>query len=65
MSTATRTLLSQFDALQAQEKQEFFRELIQRLPQWDSGELSDDVAALAGDEMAMMLGEEERGSETR
>ena len=43
-------------------KQEFVRELIQRLPPWNSGPLSDDVAAAAGDGIAAMLEEEERAS---
>jgi len=55
-------LLSEFEALAIQEKQEFVQELIHRLPPWDSGPLSDDVAAAAGDQLAVMLDEEERAS---
>ena len=60
MSTATARLLSEFEALRVEEKQEFVREIIHHLPPWDSGPLSDDVAA--ADQLAAMLGEEERAS---
>jgi hypothetical protein len=62
MSTATAKLLSDFEALPVEEKQEFVREVINHLPPWDSGTLGDDVAAAAGDTMAAMLDEEERAS---
>jgi hypothetical protein len=62
MSTATAKLLSEFEALDAEEKQEFVRVLIHNLPAWDSGPLSDDVAAVAGDHLAAMIEEEESGS---
>jgi hypothetical protein len=62
MSTATAKLLSEFEALPVEEKQEFVREVIQHLPPWDSGRLNDDVAADAGDALAAMLDEEERAS---
>lgn len=35
------------------------------MPPIDSGELSDDDVALAGDAMAAMLDEEERATKTR
>jgi hypothetical protein len=54
MSVATAKLLSEFEALRLEDKQEFVREVIHRLPPWDSGPLSDDVAASAGDEMASL-----------
>lgn len=60
MSTATAKLLSEFESLRVEEKQEFVREIIGHLPSWDSGPLSDEVAAAAGDELAAMLDEEER-----
>ena len=63
MSAATAKLLSEFETLPAKEKQEFMREVIHRLPPWDSGPLSDDVAAAAGDQMAAMLDEEERATQ--
>jgi hypothetical protein len=62
MSAATAKLLSEFEALRVEEQQEFVREIIHRLPPWDSGPLSDNVAAAAGDELAAMLDEEERAS---
>ena len=60
MITATTKLLSEFEALRTEEKQEFVREIIQHLPPWDSGPLSDDVAAAAGDQLAALHDEEER-----
>ena len=62
MSTATAKLLSEFEALPVQEKQEFVREVINHLPPWDSGPLNDDAAAAAGDALAETLDEEERAS---
>ena len=62
MSIAAARLLSEFETLPVEEKQEFVREVIQHLPQWDSGPLSDEVVAAAGDQMAAMLDEEERAS---
>jgi hypothetical protein len=60
MSATTAKLLSEFEALGIDEKQEFVRELIQHLPPWDSGSLSDEVAAAAGDQLAAILKEDER-----
>ena len=65
MSTATAQLLSQFEALAGDEKQEFIRALIRRLPAWDLGRLDDGLVAAAGDELAQMLDQEERGSKAR
>jgi predicted metallopeptidase len=62
MSTATAKLLSEFEALPVEEKQEFVREVINHLPAWDSGPLSDDAAAAAGDALAAILDGEERAS---
>jgi hypothetical protein len=62
MSTATAKLLSEFEALPVEEKQEFVREVINHLPPWDSGPLTDDVAAAAGDGLAERLHEEECAS---
>ena len=62
VSNATAKLLSEFEALRVEEKQEFVREVIHHLLPWDSGPLSDDVAATAGDQLAAMLDEEERAS---
>jgi hypothetical protein len=62
MSSATAKLLSEFENLRLEEKQEFVREVMLHLPPWDSGPLDDEVAAAAGDDIAAMLGEEERAS---
>ncbi|HEV7405244.1 MAG TPA: hypothetical protein VGO11_20030 [Chthoniobacteraceae bacterium] len=62
MSTATAKLLAEFESLRVEEKQEFVREIIEHFPSSDSGPLSDEVAAAAGDELAAMLDEEERAS---
>jgi hypothetical protein len=62
MSNATAKLLSEFDALRVEEKQEFVREVMHHLPPWDSGPLTDDVAAAAGDQLAALHDEEERAS---
>jgi predicted metallopeptidase len=59
MSATMTKLLSEFEALGVEEKQEFVRELIHHLPPWDSGLLRDDVAAAAGDRLAAMIEEEE------
>ena len=65
MSSATAKLLSEFEALPAEDKQEFVRTLINHLPPWDSGPLSDDVVAAAGDALAQGLDGEERASQAR
>jgi hypothetical protein len=62
MSATTAKLLSEFEALGVEEKQEFLREMIYHLQPWDSGPLSDEVAAAAGDQLAAMIEEDERGS---
>jgi hypothetical protein len=62
MSIATAKLLSEFEALPVEEKEEFLREVIDHLPPWDSGPLSDDVVAAAGDALAEGLDGEERAS---
>jgi len=61
ISTATANLLSEFEALPVEENQEFVREVINHLPPWDSGPLSDDVVA-AADTLAEGLDGEERAS---
>jgi hypothetical protein len=62
MSATTAKLLSEFEALGVEEKQEFVREMIHHLPPWDSGPLGDEVAAAAGDQLAAMIEEEECAS---
>jgi hypothetical protein len=65
MSTAAARLLTEFEALASNEKQEFIRAVIRRLPAWDSGPLDDGLVAAAGDDLAEMLDQEERGSKAR
>jgi hypothetical protein len=62
MNAATMKLLSEFETLAATEKQEFAQEVIHHMPPWDSGPLDDDLAAAAGDQLAMMIEEEECAS---
>jgi hypothetical protein len=62
MSVTTAKLLSEFEAMRLEDKQEFVREVIQRLPKWDSGVLGDEVAAAAGDELAALHDAEESDS---
>jgi hypothetical protein len=40
MSTVTAKLLSEFEALPVEEKEEFLREVINHLPPWDFGHLA-------------------------
>jgi hypothetical protein len=61
-SSSTAKLLSEFQALPIEEKQEFVREVINHLPPWDSGPLSDHVAAAVGDALAERLDEEQHAS---
>ena len=62
MSSAAAKLLSEFEALRVEEKQEFMREVFHHMPPWDSGPLTDDVAAAAADQLAASLDQEERAS---
>jgi hypothetical protein len=63
MSAETAQLLAAFETLPAQEQQVFVKELFRRLPPYDSGPLDDATAALAGDQLAALLDQEEH--ETR
>jgi hypothetical protein len=67
MSIAAAKLLSEFEALRLEDKQDFVREVIHKLPRWNSGPLSNDVAARAGDVMASVHGSEANalGSHTK
>jgi hypothetical protein len=62
MSATTAKLLSEFEALGVEEKQEFVREMIHHLPPWDSGPLLDEEVAAAGDQLAAIIAEEECAS---
>ena len=65
MSSATAKLLSEFESLRVEEKQEFVREVLRHLPPWDSGPLDDEVAAAAGDQLDRLLEQEENDAQTR
>ena len=65
MSTAATALLTAFEVLPENEKQQLVNELFRRVPPYDSGPLDDRVVARAGDELAAMLGEEEHATQTR
>ena len=64
MSVVTTRLLSEFDTLPADEKQAFMREALSRMPRWDSGPLDDATTAVAGDELAALLEQEEKSGDT-
>ena len=65
MSAITIRLLAEFEALPAEEKQNFAKEIFRHLPPYDSGPLNDDDVARAGDELAALLAQEENDSPTR
>lgn len=65
MSSATAELLAQYDTLTAEEKREFVDALFRRLPPLDSGPPEDEDLALAGDQVAAMLDEEENDAVAR
>jgi hypothetical protein len=54
-----------FPALPGEEQQRFVKELLRRLPPIDSGPLNDDEVALAGDQLAAALEQEEHDSPAR
>jgi len=55
MSAAAETLIAQFESLPTDEKQAVVKEILRRLPSYDSGPLEDDAAAHAGDQIAALL----------
>lgn len=65
MSTATAQLIAEFEALPTEEKKLFVREVFRRVLPYDSGSLDDQEIALAGDELAALLEQEENGPRTR
>jgi hypothetical protein len=65
MSTATTALLAAFDGLPDTEKQQFVNAVCRRVPPCDSGPLDDDLVALAGDDLAAMLAQEEHDTNAR
>ena len=65
MSAETIRLINAFEALPLEENQAFVNQIFQRLPPYDSGSLDYEVAARAGDELAVLLEQEVNGAETR
>ena len=65
MSSTCAKLIAAYESLPADEKQIVAKEILRRLPPLDSGPLDDEQVALAGDDMAAMLDEEENGSQAR
>jgi len=65
MSAVAEKVISDFESLPAGEKQAVAKEILRRLPPFDSGPLDDNDVALAGDQLAAMLDEEENGASAR
>jgi len=65
MSIVAEEVIAAFESLPAHEQQAVAREILRRLPPYDSGSLDDGDVALAGDQLAAILEEEESGSPTR
>jgi len=65
MSAVAEKVIAAFESLPAEEKQAVAKEILRRLPPFDSGSLDDNEVALAGDRLAAMLDEEENGASTR
>ncbi len=65
MSAVAEKVIAAFELLPAEEKQAVAKEILRRLPPFDSGPLDDQEVALAGDRLAAMLEREENGSPTR
>jgi hypothetical protein len=57
--------LAEFEALPAEEKHFFMKEVFRRLPPFDSGPLDDEDVARAGDELAALLDKEEHDAQAR
>jgi len=65
MSAVAEKMIAAFESLPAEEKQAVAKEILRRLPPFDSGPLDDNEVALAGDQLAAMLDEEENGASAR
>jgi hypothetical protein len=65
VSIVAEKLIAEFETLPVEEKQAIVKEFLRRLPSYDSGPLDDGDVALAGDQIAAMLDEEESDSSTR
>ena len=59
MSSTCAKLIAAYESLPADEKQVVVKEILRRLPPFDSGPLNDEQVALAGDQLATMLEEED------
>jgi hypothetical protein len=56
MSAVSAQLIEAFETLPADEKQVVAKEILRRLPPFDSGPLDGEDVAQAGDQIAAMLG---------
>ena len=65
MSAVAEKVIADFESLPAAEKQLVVKEILRRLPPFNSGLLDDEVVALAGDQLAAMLDGEENGASAR
>ena len=65
MSSACAKLIAAYELLPVEEKQVVAKEILRRLPPFDSGPLNDEQVALAGDDLAATFEQEENGSNTR
>ncbi len=65
MSAVAEEVIAAFESLPAEEKQAVVKEILRRLPPFDSGPLDDEDVALAGDQLAGSLEQEENGSAAR
>jgi hypothetical protein len=65
VSVIAEKLIAEFESLATEDKQAVVREILRRLPPYDSGPLADEDVALAGDNIAAMLDEEESDSAAR
>jgi hypothetical protein len=65
MSAVAERVIAAFESLPPEEKQSVAREILRRLPRFDSGPLDDNEVALAGDQIAAMLDREENGDSAR
>jgi len=65
VSVVAEKLIAEFESLPVEERQAVVKEILRRHPFYDSGALDDNEVALAGDNIAAMLNEEESDSSTR
>ncbi len=55
MNVVAEKLIAEFESLPVEEKQAFVKEILRRLPVFDSGPLDDNSVALAGDGIGTVL----------